>query len=148
MSTQLFSAGYQRSASPRDFAAHLARHGIRTVIDIRRHPRSQRPGYDATGLDEAFSHRGLAYHSVPRLGNLDALGPLWQSDPDGARRALADHFLQDEPRLLTRLIAAADEQPLCLVCVCPDWQHCHRRALLMALEESGADVVHADLSPA
>jgi len=144
---RIWSAGYQRSASPRSFAAHLARQGIDLALDIRRAPRSQRPGYDAAGLSEALEYRGVEYHSVVRLGNLDALLPLWRDDPAQARMVLSAYFLAQEPRLLDRVLTVATQRRVCLICVCPDWQHCHRRALLSALEQRHGTLEHIDISP-
>lgn len=144
----LYSAGYQRTASPAAFAAHLARHGVDLAIDVRRRPTSQRPGYDRAGLGEAIEYRGIMYRSVPDLGNLDALGDVWHEDADRARTLLAEHFVATQAPLLGRLAQVCATQTVCLVCVCPTAAQCHRRAILIALDTLGIPVAHQDISPA
>lgn len=126
----LWHVGYQRTRSPADLAGQLAGAGITLVLDVRRRPRSGRPGYDRAGLEAAISTAGLRYASVPALGAVDHLADRWASDHAGALAALAEHLEQTASRTLDRIAEVIPQERVCVMCMCPSVDRCHRRAVL------------------
>lgn len=147
MSVRLLSAGYQRSASPDAFVAHCVAAGATCLIDVRRRPYSQRMGYDRHGLAAACARVQVRYVSVPALGVPAAISARWRADPDAARAALAAHLTTHAPESLAHLARLSAQVPVCLVCVCPDADRCHRRVILDLLEETLPGCAHEDVSP-
>lgn len=130
MEPVLWHVGYQRTRSPADLARQLRAAGITLVLDVRRRPRSQRPGYDRAGLEQAVASAGLRYASVPALGAAEHLADRWQSDHEGALAALEEHLERTAAPTLDRLAQVSALERVCVMCMCPSLDRCHRRAVL------------------
>ncbi len=126
----LWHVGYQRTRSPADLASQLSTAGITLVLDVRRRPRSQRPGYDRAGLEQEITAAGLRYASVPALGAADHLADRWQADHEGAIAALGEHLEQTAAPTLDRLVEVLAIERVVVMCMCPSLDRCHRRAVL------------------
>lgn len=130
MPRHLWHVGYQRTRSPQDLADQLAAAGLTLVLDVRRRPRSSRPGYDLAGLQAAITAAGLRYASVPALGAADHLADMWATDHARALRELGEHLERTAAPTLDRLVAVLEEERVCVMCMCPSVERCHRRAIL------------------
>lgn len=130
MEATLWHVGYQRTRSPQDLAAQLAGAGLTLILDVRRRPRSQRLGYDRAGLEAAITAAGLRYASVPALGAADHLAEMWRTDHAAALTALAEHLERTAAPTLDRLALVLDQERVCVMCMCPSLERCHRRAVL------------------
>jgi uncharacterized protein (DUF488 family) len=139
--TDLFTIGYGGRA-PDDLCRVLADAGVVTVVDCRARPdRSSMGSYvlaadPAKGIVGLLSRAGLAYVSLPELGN------PWRDDPDWRRRYEA--LLEGAGDVLTeRLHGIAG--PLALLCAERDVAACHRGPLADALAATGRYRVIAHL---
>lgn len=144
MTPTLWHVGYQRTRSPEDLAGQLADAGLTLILDVRRRPRSMRPGYGRAGLEAAITAAGLRYASVPALGAADHLSELWSSDHARALALLGQHLEATAAPTLDRLAEVIASERVCVMCRCPSADHCHRRAVL---ERVGARVPGLELRP-
>ena len=122
---------------------------IETLIDVRRFPGSRRhPHLGREGLERALPAAGLAYEwwgeelGGRRSGRRDAPSrhPAWRN---ASFRAYADHMDTPEFRTaLERLVLAAGERRIAIMCAETVWWRCHRRLIADALVVRGVEVVH------
>lgn len=103
-------------------------YGIRSVIvaDIRFSPRSRIPQWNGGRLAKLLGDR---YHHLPALGNRNYKGgPVEIVDLEAGVAQVADLLVH---------------QPVILLCVCADIQHCHRRLAAEAiLARYGVPLTH------
>jgi uncharacterized protein (DUF488 family) len=132
--TDLFTIGYGGRA-PDDLCAALVAAGVVTVVDCRARPdRSSMGAFvkaadPAKGIEGLLGRAGLAYVSLPELGN------PFRDDPDWRRRYRA--LLDGAVGVLTeRLEGLAG--PLALLCAERAVADCHRGPLADALVARGA----------
>jgi uncharacterized protein (DUF488 family) len=142
----LFSVGH--STRPwADFVRLLSRHGIRTLVDVRRFPRSRRhPHFDGRAMAAALSEAGIAYRSLEGLGGrrpgLGAGSPNtgWR---DPGFRGYADHLRTAEfLEGLERLRESASQAPTAVMCAEALFWRCHRQLIADAVVARGGQVIH------
>ena len=137
----ILTIGHSRHSWER-FAALLAGAGIETLADIRSVPRSRfSPHFNKVALTAALAARNVAYIFLGK-----ELGGRPQ-DPQMYSGGVADYekmAAAPEFRLgLTRLVEAAAERTLAMMCSEADPLECHRCLLVgRALAEGGSDVRH------
>lgn len=91
------------------------------LIDIRMKPSARDPRWRQAYLAK---HLGPHYRHVPALGNVNFRGgPIELADPEAGLAALRA-WLQDG-------------QTLVVMCICRDYQVCHRRTVAEVLEAAG-----------
>jgi hypothetical protein len=135
-----------------DFVAILRGHGVKTLADIRKIPRSRHnPQFNPEQLAPALARAKIRYIAISELGGRRSGG-----DPEGPNaawrnrsfRAYADHLQTDEAqRGLRRLKALATRGPVALMCAEAVPWRCHRTLVADALFALGVVVQHLD-SPA
>ena len=129
------------------FAALLAEAGIEAIVDVRRFPGSRRnPQFGSDQMAAWLADAGLGYEWAPSLGGRRKASP--DSSNTGLRnaqvRAYADHRATAEFRDgVARLLAAAAERCVAVMCAESVWWRCHRRLLAdqLVLVE-GCDIEH------
>ncbi len=125
--------------SPTELIAQLVAHGVRLVADVRLRPDRASMGYFAKaktpdkGIERLLTEAGIAYISLPELGNPFMDFPDWRE-----RYAL---LLERAGDLLTaRLIGL--QQPICLLCAERRPTECHRSLIADYLAARGAIMQH------
>src|SRR4051794_18367864 len=107
----LYTIGYGGRA-PSEFVRLLLRHGIRTIVDVRRNPHRASMGCYVKaktpdkGVERLLSEAGIAYLSLPELGN------TFMSEEDWWER-YRRHIQAEGEALLARLEHV--ERPFCLM---------------------------------
>jgi len=129
-----------------DTLALLAAHGVATVADVRRFPRSRRhPHYDGPSLAAALAAAGIGYRHLESLGGHRAPRPdsPHTALAEPALRGYADHMASAEfADGMARLLALARAGPTVLMCAEADPARCHRALLADALVARGVAVAH------
>lgn len=125
----------------------LAGAGIAALVDIRSYPGSRRlPHLAREALAATVPAAGIAYDWQPSLGGRRR--PRTPSPHVALRhrafRAYADHMMTDEFRpALDRLVAAAGERHVAMMCAEAVWWRCHRRLVAdAAVLLCACDVAH------
>lgn len=126
----MLSVGHSNK-SLEDFVALLTSADIRTVVDIRRHPRSRWPQFNRAALQRALTERGFRY---VWLG--DALG--------GFREGGYDEWMRtdDFTRGIEELEALAQTSRVAFMCSEGEPWKCHRRFVSRALLQRGHAISH------
>ena len=135
------------STRPADvFTGLLRTHGIVTLADVRRVPRSRHnPQFDRAALAASLEAVAIGYAHLP------ALGGMRRARPDSVNLALrsagfrgyADHMQTDEFwRGLERLEMLAGADATAIMCAEAEPSRCHRGLLSDALVVRGWRVVH------
>lgn len=125
---RLFTIGY-RGLSYEALVTELRRHGVEGLLDVRAVPWSQDPRYTSSALLAFLAGRGIDYLDGKKWGNphrdLATLEPFRL-------------HLQQHPELVSNLGMALreDHRTICLLCVCPSADRCHRGMLCAALLET------------
>ena len=110
------------------FIRALREAGIELVLDIRAAPVSRKKGFSknqlAAHLTEArIGYRHLRGLGTPKRGRDAARG----GDSESFERIFLKHMEEPEALLdLGEAIALAETQPVCLLCLERDPEHCHR----------------------
>jgi uncharacterized protein (DUF488 family) len=126
------------------FLEILRAHGVRRLLDVRRHPGSRKwPHFNAGALAESLPAAGIDYVPMPELGGRrkprpDSPHTAWRVD---AFRGYADFM--DTPEFasaLDRVIAVADDAPTALMCAEALPWRCHRSLIADALLARGIPV--------
>jgi uncharacterized protein (DUF488 family) len=110
------------------FIRALKQARVELVLDIRAAPVSRKKGFSKNQLAAHLSDAGIGYRHLrglgtPKFGREAARG----GDVERFERIFLAHM--DEPEALLDLgeaIALAKEQPVCLLCLERDPEHCHR----------------------
>jgi uncharacterized protein (DUF488 family) len=129
-----------------EFLAILAAHHVEEIADVRRFPRSRRhPHFAIDALAPALAGAGIAYRHWPELGGFRKAA---KDSPNvglenASFRGYADHMataaFQDA---LDRLLAAARERVVAVMCAEAFVMQCHRRLIADAALARGVPVEH------
>ena len=123
----------------------MKRHGVTHVVDVRSVPQSSYwEDFRRPRLAHLLPASGLRYiYMGDTLGGVPD-SPILCKDPE----AVDLDPLFDDPKLavgLDRLIEAAREKKICLMCGCLRPHRCHRfRLVSEALSRQGVEVFHLD----
>lgn len=130
--------GYQGRDLPA-FLAAVTELGTKTLVDVRKDPRSRKRGFSRRTLAEALAGIGVDYRHEPALGNpLDnregfaAAGAAQEAAHERFRRLLTDTEAQ---QALDRVVADAAAGPVAVLCLEADQRRCHRDLVLSALAD-------------
>jgi uncharacterized protein (DUF488 family) len=129
-----------------ELVALLRGHGVTTIADVRRFPRSRRhPHFDSAALARELPKAGVAYVHLPGLGGFrharrDSPNTAWRNS---SFRGYADYMQTDEfAGHLTALIALADATPTAIMCAEAVPWRCHRSLIADALVARDIAVRH------
>ncbi len=142
----LFTVGHS-NRSLETFLELLRAHGVRTVVDVRRFPRSRRhPHFNRARLQSSLEANGIEYRHLPALGGLreprlDSINGGWE---DPGFRGFADYMQTAEfAEALAQLLDLAQcTPPAALLCAEALPWRCHRWLIADALVARGVPVVH------
>lgn len=140
----ILTAGYGNRGFA-GFVALMERHGVTHVVDVRSVPQSSYwEDFRRPRLERILPEQGLRYvYMGDTLGGVPD-SPILCKDPE----AVPLEPLFDDPKLhlgLDRLIQAAQERTVCLMCGCLRPHRCHRSRLIgEALARRGVVVLHLD----
>jgi uncharacterized protein (DUF488 family) len=139
----IFTVGHGRR-TPDELIAVLAGANVRTLVDVRRFPRSRRnPQFNQERLAEALGEAGIPYVHAVELGGMRGDEPddeRFSCIRDPAFRAYAARMGQ--PVWQQALEQALAEPAPVLMCAETPWQRCHRRFIADLLTARGRDVIH------
>ena len=135
-----------------ELVALLSENDVRTLVDVRRFPRSRtNPQFDRPALETALPLRGIDYLHDPRLGGrrsgaggdevVPATNAAWQVDAfhHYADWALGAEFAAALADLLSLVRAGRRPAVMCAELV---WWRCHRRIIADWLIAAGVRVFH------
>jgi uncharacterized protein (DUF488 family) len=132
------------STRPLDELAGMLRDaGVRTLVDVRRHPVSRRhPQFGRDALAAGLRASGIAYVHEPELGGhreprSDSPNTAWRNP---AFRGYADHMAT--PGFAQALARVAALQDAAVMCAEAQPDRCHRELLADALVCLGLGVLH------
>ena len=141
----VFTIGHS-TRSAEDFMALLGRHGIRTLVDVRRYPGSRRyPHFAGEALATALPTHGIEYRHAPALGGRrrarpDSPNTSWRNE---SFRGYADYMgTPDFRRALDELRSLAEQRPTVIMCAEAVPWRCHRNLISDALVAAGDEVIH------
>ena len=136
----VYTVGYG-GRKPQAFLDLLQQHQIERIVDVRLRPdRSSMGAYAKAnspdkGIERLLAERGIAYVSLPELGNVFMGCEDW---PERYQR-----LMQRAGDLLTeRLLALA--APYCLMCAERQAAACHRQVIAAYLARHGFEIEHLE----
>ena len=137
MKQKLFTIGYT-GFNISDFIDALLDHNIECLIDIREIPLSRKKGFSKTALSNLLNDVGIEYQHYKSLGSP-------RSDRHELREtgnftkffSVMDGHLKTNNAILDlqSTISVARQQRSCLMCCCPQWQYCHRKSVVDAIQK-------------
>jgi uncharacterized protein (DUF488 family) len=129
-----------------ELIALLGAHGVTTVADVRRFPRSRRhPQFDTDALARELPRAGLAYVHLAGLGGFrrarrDSVNTAWRNT---SFRGYADYMQTDDfARHLAALLTLAGATPTAIMCAEAVPWRCHRSLIADSLGARGIEVRH------
>ena len=142
----LHTIGYEK-ASLDEMIAALRAAGVKTIIDVREHPVSRRPGFSKGALSRALAAAGVGYCSVTALGTpKPGQEAAKEGRLDDFHAIFAAHLATPAAEAALAAVAgrlAAGEAGLCLLCYERDPAQCHRSLVAAAIARLIAvEVVH------
>jgi uncharacterized protein (DUF488 family) len=147
-SATVFTVGYERATPPALLAA-LRGAGVRRVVDVRALANSRRPGFAKRALAAALEQAGIGYLHLPALGTPpEGREAVRAGRPEEMRRIFAHRLAGAEAQAaLADLADQAAREPVCLLCLEADPQHCHRTLVAEAVAALGAAAAVTHLHP-
>ena len=136
--------GYE-GATVDAFLRTLREAGVELVLDIRAAPVSRKKGFSKNQLAAHLADAGIGYRQLrglgtPKRGREAARG----GDIESFERIFREHMEEPEALLdLCEAIALAESQPVCLLCLERDPEHCHRMIVANRMAgETGQELRH------
>ena len=113
----------------------LKKNDIKTLVDVRRSPKSKNPDWNGSALLPLCRLNGVEYVSFTNLGleYKDWHNPEWRT----AYKKYAETNIELTKQQLSKLT-----QPVALMCKEKKHVNCHRSILAEVLKNHGYDVVH------
>jgi uncharacterized protein (DUF488 family) len=140
---RVYTIGHGRRPAE-ELVACLREAGVRTLVDVRRIPRSRRnPQFSQDELAATVEGSGFAYRHAEELGGLRSGEPgeeRFACLRIAAFRSYAARM--GLPAWQDALAAALAEPSPCFMCAETSWLRCHRRMLAELLAARGHEVVH------
>ena len=128
------------------FVALVRAHGVTTIADVRKLPRSRRhPHFNVDTLPASLDAAGLGYTHFAGLGGLrreqpDSVNRAWKNP---SFRAYADYMQSDMfAAELDRLLSLGRHERVAIMCAEAVWWRCHRSLIADALVARGEPVLH------
>lgn len=118
--------------------------GVRTLVDVRRVPRSRwNPQYNRKAIEDTILAAGLRYRHAEALGGLLIDEPGEERFPCVETPAFRSYAARmGTPEWQEELASVLQEPDPCLMCAETAWEHCHRRMISELLVVRGHDVLH------
>ena len=142
--TAICTIGYE-GGTVDAFLRTLREAGVELVLDIRAAPVSRKKGFSKNQLAAHLADAGIGYRQLrglgtPKSGREAARG----GDIESFERIFREHMEEPEALLdLCEAIALAESQPVCLLCLERDPEHCHRMIVAKRMAgETGQELRH------
>lgn len=138
----VFTVGHSNH-TPETFISLLARHGVDEVVDVRSAPYSRyAPQFNYESLQQMLGEIGLAYEYMGgELGGRPADRSCYDADGRVLYERVAETDLFDDG--IRRIMRAADERRVALLCTEKEPLECHRTLLVArALDARNVTVTH------
>ncbi|MEJ2125830.1 MAG: DUF488 domain-containing protein [Alphaproteobacteria bacterium] len=145
---EICTIGYE-GATVEGLIGALKQAGVTRVLDVREAPFSKREEFSKEALAAALAEYGISYTHMRELGN----------PPEGREAARAGHMIAFREILnahldsevgqagLTRALALAAEEKVCLLCLERSAQHCHRSVVSARMHQAtGQTIVNLTVS--
>mgnify|MGYP006137497503 FL=1 len=113
----------------------LKKNGIKTLVDVRRSPKSKNPDWDKSSILTSCRLNGMEYVSFTNLGleYKDWHNAEWRT----AYKKYAEENIELTKQQLSRLT-----QPIALMCKEKKHVNCHRSILAEVLKNHNCDIIH------
>jgi uncharacterized protein (DUF488 family) len=143
---QIFTIGH--SSHPLgSFLWLLQKHGVSSLVDVRRYPGSKRHlHFSREILSGSVEEDGIKYHWLEALGGnrrraKDAPPSHNRGIEDESFRNYADYMATDEFKQgVTTLLEIAADRRTAIMCAEGDYAHCHRRLLSSSFALFGEEI--------
>jgi len=125
----LYDVGYGGFKRFEELLKMLKAKGVEVLVDLRAFPRSRIKGFNREELEGALKRNGVEY--------------LWLGDKlGGFRRGGYEKYVQSDGfrEGIETVLSVARNKRVCLMCLERDRRLCHRRFIVEALKELGAEV--------
>lgn len=131
---KIFTIGYI-GVKQKEFIEILKNNGVKTLVDIRRSPKSKNPAYNGSDLKFACRMAGIEYVSFTNLG---LPYKLWHSEnwKDGYKEYVNEN-IELAKQQLQKLVA-----PIALMCKEKNHVNCHRSILASELSHHNHAIEH------
>lgn len=128
---RIYMVGHSTRASY-EMESLLKAYGIKTVVDVRRFPKSTRfPHFNREAMEEWLSSAGIKY--------------IWLGDKLGGYRKGGYKAYTDTPEFeygIEELERIAEVEPVAVMCAERFPWKCHRRFIAAALQRRGWEIIH------
>jgi uncharacterized protein (DUF488 family) len=150
---KLYTIGHSVAELPELIDA-LRAHDIDVLVDVRSKPRSRMQHFDLGPLEAALEDAGIRYRFLgDRLGGMPRDPEIAERWRQGRLDAIVVAHLrstdewQDGLAELARLVGAADEPTVCIMCSEANPDECHRKAVALDMTEvlTGLTVEHLSI---
>ena len=127
--------GYE-GATPEDFVRTLQIAEVGLVIDIRDRAQSRRPGFSKAALEHLLSDAGIRYVHYRELGDPKEGRDAARANDIVKFRSIFSRVLEttEAQQALQKVIEAAEQNSICLLCYERDQTHCHRKLVADKIE--------------
>jgi uncharacterized protein (DUF488 family) len=135
LNRKLVTIGYL-GITTESFFDHLQAHKIECVIDTREIPISRKKGFSKSSLQSQLCNLGITYRHFRLLGSPRRHRHQLRETGDYDRFFIDvdQHYKTTEAtEAVKEAISVARELRSCLMCCCPDWRYCHRKALVESI---------------
>jgi uncharacterized protein (DUF488 family) len=132
------------------FIRTLRQAGIELVLDIRAAPVSRKKGFSKHQLAAHLSAAGIAYRHLRGLGTPKRGRDAAQAgDRKSFERIFLEHIGEPEALLdLGEAVGLAAAQPVCLLCLEREPEHCHRLIVANRMaEQTHQNIRHLFVDP-
>lgn len=145
----LHTIGYEGATQAQVIDA-LRQAGVRLLIDVRAVAASRRPGFSKRLLAGSLDAAGIRYLHLQGLGTPKPGRDAARAGRTGEmHRIFRAHMTSDRAQAeLAQATAAARAEPVCLLCLERDHQHCHRALVAEMIQGKTGQSVRHLLPPA
>jgi uncharacterized protein (DUF488 family) len=125
----LFTIGYE-GYTIEDFANYLKAQGNRNLVDVRQYPKSRKPGFSKSQLEDFFASNGIKYYHIGRLGSPVEIRKKVRED-NNYKQFFQNYasYLEKQTEPLSQLADIIKEGPTCIFCLEADYNFCHRKTI-------------------
>ncbi|SRR5258708_888611 len=137
----LFTTGYE-GQTINQFLVKLLDKKITTLIDIREHPFSRKPGFSKKILSERLNGIGIGYQHFKELGTPKPLRSYLASTSNYEQFfSLYKEYVREFSESIDDLGDLSENKNICILCFEKNHSFCHRKVIADILEEKyGKDV--------
>ena len=135
MTRKLFTVGYQGTEID-SFIAHIKKHAINCLIDVREVPLSRKPGFSKASLVGHLESNDIRYIHLKELGSPKILREKLKIDNDYETFFLRmEEHLADKQDAIENAYSYATNNTCCLMCYEHLADNCHRKVVADKIKE-------------